>query len=169
MAAMHCEFGLFALRARHHQHLCMSACIPGPWATYSKQLTGHEFYLACADKCLVRSGAPPPPLGGLELSGGSTPDQLKPPGRASLGVNRGLWSWGGLDGQGGAGYVPCHLSSCRCGPRCSVCVRFRLFSESHWLCYEQLVAILRPMALAQRPGRLDCLKAHLLLSTGQMS
>ena len=42
----------------------MSACIPDPWATYSKRLTGHEFYIVCAGKWLVRSGHPPRGGGG---------------------------------------------------------------------------------------------------------
>ena len=49
MDAVHCEFCLFALYAWHHQHLCMSACIPDLWATYSKQLTGHEVYMVRID------------------------------------------------------------------------------------------------------------------------
>ena len=60
-------FCLFALFALHHQHLCtISIYAPSAsmhvsvlWATYSKQLTGHEFCIVCARKWLVCS-----PLGG---------------------------------------------------------------------------------------------------------
>ena len=34
---------------------------PEPWATYNKQLTGHEFCIVCAGKWLVCSGVAPPP------------------------------------------------------------------------------------------------------------
>ena len=59
MDAVHCEFGCFASCAWHSQHLCMSACISEPWATYSKQLTGHEFCIVSAGRWLVRSGVHP--------------------------------------------------------------------------------------------------------------
>ena len=62
MDAVHGDFCLFALCAWHHQHLCMSACIPDPWATCNKRLAGHEFYIVCADKWLVESRVHPPPL-----------------------------------------------------------------------------------------------------------
>ena len=57
---------LICMSAWHHQHLCMSACIPDPWVTYSKQLSGHEFCMLCASKWLVGSGvrSPPSSLGG---------------------------------------------------------------------------------------------------------
>ena len=64
MDAVHCEFCFFASCAWRHQHLCMSACITEPWATYSKQLTGHEFCIVCTRKWLVGSGVHLPPGGG---------------------------------------------------------------------------------------------------------
>ena len=74
MDAVHCEFCLFALYAWHHQHLCMSACIPDPWATYSKQLTGHELHMVRIGQWLFGSGAHPPQgVGGVPSLGDSPP------------------------------------------------------------------------------------------------
>ena len=93
MDAVHWRFCLFASCAWHHLHLCISARIPDPWATYSKQLTGHEFYIVCAGRNSVR-----PPGGG---GGGVT---WRPPpwdaGNCCPGGGGG-WTWGG------GGYVCC--------------------------------------------------------------
>ena len=88
------NFCLFPLCAWHQQHLCMSACIPDPRATYSKQLTGHEFYILCAGKWSVGSGVHPP------LRGGNR-HLATPPG---VGGNRRV---GGADGHGGGGMISC--------------------------------------------------------------
>ena len=67
-------------------HLCLSACIPEPWATYSKQLTGREFSPVSGLQGVVSI----PPVGGG--GGGSLGNSL--PG---MGGNRrpsGGWAWG---------------------------------------------------------------------------
>ena len=59
MGAVDCEVCLFASWASHYEHLCMSACIQEPLATWSKQVTGHDFCTVWADQCLVCSGVHP--------------------------------------------------------------------------------------------------------------
>ena len=93
--ALHCEFCLFASCAWHHQHLCMSVCIPEPWATYSKRLTGHEFCIVCAGKWLVCSGVRPP------RGDGTVTWQQSPPRVGGGGPLYDRWGWTGHGDGGG--------------------------------------------------------------------
>ena len=59
---MHCIENFACL---HHLHgTILSACIPEPWATYSKQLIGHKFCVVCGGNLFVGDGVYPPPGGG---------------------------------------------------------------------------------------------------------
>ena len=69
----------------------MSVCISEPWATYSKQLTGHKFCIVCGGNLFVGDGVYPPRGGG----GGGRHLATVPPG---LG---GEPSFLGGDGHGG--------------------------------------------------------------------
>ena len=53
--------------ASHRQQLCVSACIPKPLATNSKQATGYELCTAWADNSLVCSDIHPPLPRGEEI------------------------------------------------------------------------------------------------------
>ena len=59
-STLHAFFQPRVLLPWHHQHLCMSLCLPKPHATYSMTLVGHEFCRVCAGKWLVGSGVHPP-------------------------------------------------------------------------------------------------------------
>ena len=80
----------------------MSACIRTPWATYSKQLTGHEFHTVCAGKWLAGSVSilPPPPLG-ADRHLATVPPGVEGDRRPW----EGGWTWGGGEGKRGLGHI----------------------------------------------------------------
>ena len=83
----------------------MPACIQEPLVTNSQQVTGHEFCMVWAHKCLVRCGvySPPPPRGG---GGGRhlASDNTTPPPR--MGGNRHPSGRGNSKGGGGYEHSP---------------------------------------------------------------
>ena len=78
--------------------LCMSACIPEPWATYSKQLIGHKFCIVCSGNLFLGDSVYPPGGGGGSLGNGFPRGGGEP---SSLGG-------GGVD-MGGEGTSPMDL------------------------------------------------------------